>query len=210
MTRVAVYVRVSTDKQAEEGVSLDAQEARCRAYATLYNLDVVAVVRDVASAKSLARPGLTRMLAMVANGGVDAVLIVKLDRLTRSVRDLGTLVESYFAEGKAALLSVNDQIDTRSAGGRLVLNVLTSVAQWEREAIGERTKAAIAHQKAVGTYSGGRPLAYPAAVVERARALRDGGASVAAVTDALNAEGVRTAKGTPLARAQVYRLLDAA
>src|SRR5216684_2636542 len=85
----------------------------------------------------LDRPGLQRALAMLKAGEGEALLGVKLDRLTRSVVDLGTLVERYFVPGKAALLSVGEQIDTRSAAGRLVLNVLASVSQWEREAIGE-------------------------------------------------------------------------
>jgi hypothetical protein len=69
---------------------------------------------------------------MLKEGEAEALLVVKLDRLTRSVVDLGTLVERYFAPGKAALLSVGEQIDTRSAAGRLVLNVLASVSQIER------------------------------------------------------------------------------
>jgi DNA invertase Pin-like site-specific DNA recombinase len=84
-----------------------------------------------------------------------APLVVKLQRLTRSVRDLGHLVEKYFAPGKAALLSVSEQIDTRSAGGRPVLNVLASVGQWEREAIGERTATAMQHKAAQSEYTGG-------------------------------------------------------
>lgn len=79
---------------------------------------------------------------MLRAGKAEAILVVKLARLTRSVKDLGDLVERYFASGKWALLSVSEQIDTRSAAGRLVLNVLASVAQWEREATGERTSAA--------------------------------------------------------------------
>ena len=82
------------------------------------------------SAKSLDRPGLQRALGMLKAGEAEALLVVKLDRLTRSVVDLGTLVERYFAPGKAALLSVGEQIDTRSAAARLVLNVLASVSQW--------------------------------------------------------------------------------
>src|SRR5256885_8718569 len=86
----------------------------------------------------------------------EALLIVKLDRLTRSVVDLGSLVERYFAPGKAALLSVGEQIDTRSAAGRLVLNVLASVSQWEREPIGERTATAMQHKAKQGEYTGGQ------------------------------------------------------
>jgi hypothetical protein len=123
-------------------VSLDAQRAKVKAYAELYDLELAEVIVDAGeSAKSLDRPGLKRALGMLKAGEAEALLVVKLDRLTRSVVDLGTLVERYFAPGKAALLSVGEQIDTRSAAGRLVLNVLASVSQWEREAIGERTCA---------------------------------------------------------------------
>jgi len=129
-TRTIAYLRVSTDKQADRGVSPDAQRAKLKAYAELYELDLVEVIVDAGhSAKSLDRLGVQRALGMLKAGDAEALLVVKLDRLTRSVVDLGTLVERYFAPGKAALLSVGEQIDTRSAAGRLVLNVLASVSQ---------------------------------------------------------------------------------
>src|SRR5256712_4472350 len=157
-TKTIAYLRVSTDKQADRGVSLDAQRAKLRAYAELYELDLREVVIDAGeSAKSLDRPGLQRALAMLKSGEAEAFLVVKLDRLTRSVVDLGTLVERYFSPGKAALLSVGEQIDTRSAAGRLVLNVLASVSQWERETIGERTAVAMQHKAEQGEYCGGDP-----------------------------------------------------
>src|SRR5580698_4050355 len=157
-TRTVAYLRVSTDKQADRGVSLDAQRAKVAAYAELYDLELVDVIVDAgASAKTLDRPGLARALGMLRKGGeADALLVVKLDRLTRSVRDLGELVERHFAPGRAALMSVGEQIDTRSAAGRLVLNVLASVSQWEREAIGERTSVAMQHMASQGEYTGGR------------------------------------------------------
>lgn len=158
MTRTVAYLRVSTDKQADTGVSLDAQRAKVDAYAQLYDLDLVAVEVDAGiSAKTLRRPALDRALAMLDAGDAEALLVVKLDRLTRSVKDLGELVERYFASGDCALLSVSEQIDTRSAAGRLVLNVLASVSQWEREAIGERTAAAMAHKRSRREYCGGEP-----------------------------------------------------
>jgi len=114
-TRTIAYLRVSTDKQADRGVSLDAQRAKLKAYAELYELDLVEIIVDAGqSAKSLDRPGLQRALAMLKAGEAEALLVVKLDRLTRSVVDLGTLVERYFAPGKAALLSVGEQIDRQS------------------------------------------------------------------------------------------------
>lgn len=164
-TRAVAYLRVSTVEQAEQGVSLDAQRAKVEAYAALYDLELVAVEIDAGVSakgyrggleKTLARrPGLDRALGLLRAGEADALLVVKLDRLTRSVRDLGALVEHYFAS-RWALVSVSEQIDTRSAAGRLVLNVLASVAQWEREATGERTSAALAHKRARGEYTGGR------------------------------------------------------
>jgi len=155
-TKTIAYLRVSTDKQADRGVSLDAQRAKVAAYGELYDLELAEIIVDAGeSAKSLDRPGLQRALAMLKAGEAEALLVVKLDRLTRSVVDLGTLVERYFAPGKAALLSVGEQIDTRSAAGRLVLNVLASVSQWEREAIGERTATAMQHKAKQGEYTGG-------------------------------------------------------
>jgi len=157
-TKTIAYLRVSTDKQADRGVSLDAQRAKLKAYAELYELDLVEIIVDAGhSAKSVDRPGLQRALGMLKVGEAEALLVVKLDRLTRSVVDLGTLVERYFAPGKAALLSVGEQIDTRSAAGRLVLNVLASVSQWEREAIGDgRPRSCSTRRSRASTPAGGR------------------------------------------------------
>jgi DNA invertase Pin-like site-specific DNA recombinase len=159
--KAIAYLRVSTEDQAAKGVSLQAQRAKVAAYADLYDLELIAVIEDAGvSAKTLDRPGLRQALAMLARGEARALVVMKLDRLTRSVRDLGALVDSYFAAGKNALLSVSEQIDTRSAAGRLVLNVLASVAQWEREAIVERTTVALAHKRSRGERVGSIPYGY--------------------------------------------------
>jgi site-specific DNA recombinase len=230
-TRAVAYVRVSTDKQADHGVSLDAQEAKVRAYASLYDIDLVEIVVDAGvSAKTLDRPGLAKVLGMVKRRTVDAVLVCKLDRLTRSVSDLGRLVEDHFSEKKnsskkaAALLSVEEQIDTRTAGGRLVLNVLGSVAQWEREAIGERTKTAMRHKASQGEYTGGKaPYGFQVAsdgvhleeceaeqaVMRIARALRDEGLSLRKVAALLAERGMLTREGNTFAAHQVTRLVAA-
>lgn len=155
MTKAIGYIRVSTDKQADKGVSLEAQQAKLRAYAELYDLELVDVVIETGSAKSIQREGLQAALKRLEAGEAAALVVTKLDRLTRSVADLGRLVETYFQ--RFALLSVSEQIDTRSAAGRLVLNVLASVSQWEREVIGERTSAAMQHMRAEGQYTGGKP-----------------------------------------------------
>ena len=127
------YIRVSTDEQSTNGVSLAEQRAKIKGYANLYGLTLVAVIEDAGqSAKSMDRPGLRQVLDMLGKGMVEAVVVSKLDRLTRSVRDLGQLLDEQFgAQGKAALLSVSEQIDGRSAGGRMVLNLLATVSQWK-------------------------------------------------------------------------------
>lgn len=153
--RVCAYIRVSLEKMAESGVSLEMQAEKVRAYAALYNLEIVELVADAGeSAKTLDRPGLTRALSLLSSGKAEGLLVWKLDRLTRSVRDLGTLIDGVLS--RTVLISVSEQIDTRSAGGRLVLNVLMSVSQWEVEATGERTSAAMRAMSARGEYVGGR------------------------------------------------------
>lgn len=225
-TKVVGYVRVSTEQQADGGVSLDAQRAKLTAYAVALDLDLVAIVEDAGvSAKSLNRPGLIRVLAMLDANEAEGVLVAKLDRLTRSVRDLGDLVERYFAS-RCSLLSVSDSIDTRTAAGRLVLNVLTSVAQWEREATGERTRDALAHLKREGVRLGRPGLGWARSdetdadgrrvvsevtdegeTVERIVALRAEGASLRAIVAMLDAEGRKTKRGGQWAAETVRKVL---
>src|SRR5579863_5363705 len=154
------YVRVSTDKQAEQGVSLNAQAEKIRAMAVVHSTELAEIIVDGGeSAKSLNRPGMARLLAMIDAGEVKTVIIAKLDRLTRSVADLAELLERFERRG-VALVSVADSLDTRSAAGRLVLNIMVSVSQWEREAIGERTRDAMSHKRANGERVGTVPFGY--------------------------------------------------
>ena len=215
------YARVSTEKQADEGVSLEAQEAQVRAYATLYGLDIVKVIVDAGeSAKTLDRPGIKRALDMIAAGEATGLLVAKLDRLTRSVRDLGTLINTTFA--KADLFSVSEQVDTRSASGRLVLNVLSSVSQWEREIVAERTSTAMQHMRAQGKYTGG-PVPYgyrlegdslveveaEQQTIDRARELRSNkNIALRAVAKALAAEGRFARNGHEFVAQQIANMTD--
>src|ERR1022692_1496167 len=154
------YVRVSTDKQADRGVSLEAQAEKIRAMAVVHSVALAEIIVDGGeSAKSLNRPGMARLLAMVDAGEVRTVIIAKLDRLTRSVKDLCTLLERFERRG-VALVSVAESLDTSSAAGRLVLNIMTAVSQWEREAIGERTRDAMRHKRSNGERVGNIPYGY--------------------------------------------------
>lgn len=219
-TKVVAYVRVSTDKQVEKGVSLEAQQEKLFSYASLYDMEIVeTVVEEGASAKTLEREGLKRALRMLEQGQVEGILVVKLDRLTRSVRDLGYLLEKYF--NRYALLSVSEQIDTRSAAGRLVLNVLVSVAQWEREAIGERTRDAMQHLKAMGEYTGGFvPYGFKLlekgkleinpreqGIINIAKNLRQRGLSFRKICKEMTGRKLLNRSGTPFMPTQVYRMV---
>ena len=144
------YVRVSTEKQADVGISLEAQTEKIQAMAVVQGLELDEVIIDAGeSAKSLSRPGMERLLQLVDSGAAETVIVAKLDRLTRSVKDLAELLEHFNRRG-ASLVSVAESLDTGSASGRLVLNIMTAVSQWEREAIGERTRDALRHKKAKG------------------------------------------------------------
>lgn len=154
---VVVYVRVSTDEQAREGLSLEVQRARCLDYARALGLEVVGVFEDAGrSGRSLERPGVQAALAAAIEQRA-ALLVYALDRLTRSVRDLGALLEEVQG-GVLELVSVTDNLNTSSAAGRLVVHVLGAVAQWQREAGNERVKDALAHARASGARLGALPL----------------------------------------------------
>jgi DNA invertase Pin-like site-specific DNA recombinase len=132
---------------AAQGVSLAAQEARIAAYCAAMGFGECEVVADRgASAKSLERPALRTLLDRVRDGSVATVIVVKLDRATRSVRDLADLLD-LFAKHNTALISVAETLDTSTAGGRMVVNMLGVISQWEREAIAERTATALAHKR---------------------------------------------------------------
>lgn len=226
--RVVCYLRVSTEEQASRGVSLDAQRDKLADYCRLYGHEITATVSDEGlSGKTLDRPGLRAALAMLKARSVDGLAIVKLDRLTRSVSDLGGLIETYFSNGHGALLSVGEQIDTATAAGRFMLNVLGSVAQWERETIGERTATALRHKRAKGEafnhtplgfdrieeQAGGKtvarlvPNAAELATVARIKAARAGGASLGGIAAALNADGIKGKQGGAFHASTIAKVL---
>jgi site-specific DNA recombinase len=190
------YARVSTAEQAAEGVSLRAQQAKIEAYAVVKDWSVAEVIRDEgASAKSLQRPGLARLLALVKAGGVGAVVVAKLDRLTRSVSDMDKLMK-LLAHKHVALVSLQESLDATTATGRLMMNLLASVSQWEREVIGERTSDALQHLKAQGQRYCHTVYDNPEGIALMHR-LRAEGYSYARIAEHFNTVGIPTAQGRP-------------
>jgi site-specific DNA recombinase len=214
------YIRVSTDRQAEQGVSLEAQDAKVGAMATMQGAKLDEVIVDSESAKSLNRPGLQRLLSLVKSGKVRSVIIAKLDRLTRSVKDLCDLLE-LFDKKNVALVSVAESLDTASAAGRLVITIMGAVSQWEREAIGERTRDALRHKKSNGECVGNIVYGYrlakegkhlepelkEQAVVVAIRRLRKRGQSLRGIAATLNRQGHRTRRGSEWRLESVNRIV---
>lgn len=162
-TLVAVYRRVSTAEQAQSGLGLSDPLERCRAYVRAMGMDddsEVRVFTDAGvSAKSLERPALGKLMELVEKGRVKSVVVLKTDRIARRTIDLLRLVELFDRRG-VSFASVREQLDTSSSTGRLVLTILGAVAQAEREAIAERTKAAIAAKLRQGYAHGWCPLGW--------------------------------------------------
>lgn len=194
MSTAILYSRVSTDDQAESGLGLSDQQTRLNAWATMTGTDeTISMVDEGQSGKSLDRPAMTKALAMLTNGDASTLVVMKLDRLTRSTRDLGELMERA-QQDRWALVILDLGVDTSTASGKLVANVMVSVAQWERETTVERTKAALAAKKSQG-HRLGRVPEIPAATRNRIAEDRAIGLSMAKIADRLNAEGVPTARG---------------
>jgi DNA invertase Pin-like site-specific DNA recombinase len=222
--RVAGYSRVSSEDQARDGVSLEAQREKIRLLAELHGLELAEMVTDAAvSARTLDRPGLSRVLALLDAGEVGGVVVFKLDRLTRSLGDWSYLIDHYFGErGGGSLMSVSESIDTRTAGGRMVLNIMMTVAQWERETIVERTRGAMAFKRGRGERISGRvpygsrladdgrtltPAPDEAAAAAEAAALQAAGWSLRRIAAELDRRGVPTKMGAPWTFSGVRSLL---
>jgi DNA invertase Pin-like site-specific DNA recombinase len=192
--RAVGYLRVSTDEQADTGAGLAAQRASVTAEAQRRGWELVEISTDTASGRSRAgRPALTRALSLVASGEADVLIVAKLDRLSRSLRDFADVLATAQREGWF-LVALDLGVDLSTPAGEFLAHVMASAAQWERRIIGQRTREALAMKRAAGVRLG-RPAALPDPVVARIVHRRAAGDSLAVIADALNAENVATAQG---------------
>ncbi len=229
MTAVG-YSRVSTDKQDN---SSGAQNQRIRAYALLHEIELTHVEEDSDEfSGDLDRPGIQRVLKMVREKHVDAVIITKLDRISRSVADTSELMELFRKTG-VKLIDIAQSLDMSCATGRLVVNMRAAIAQWEREMIGERTSEGLQNLKAQGFPAGPAPYGWQAqertpgekerkvrklmipnleeqAILKRIGELRAQNKSWTTIADALNAEKYKTRSGGPWPHTGVARRYDEA
>ena len=158
VTECLAYIRVSTEEQADSGLSLENQRARIRAQAEANGWTLAAVFEDAGvSAKSLNRPALRAALKELRPGRV--LVALKLDRFTRSVPDLYEL-DALVSERGGEWASVSEHIDTTTATGRMMRTFIATIAEWERGIISERTAAALGEKKKRQEHLGAPPLGY--------------------------------------------------
>ena len=157
------YCRVSTEEQGQEGHSLEEQQLRIKAYCDAHpDLELVGMVQEVGSAKSLNRAQLQNCLHKLDKGEADGIIIVALDRLTRNLQDLLHIVGVYFRPKKEQdhrnLVSISEHLDLETPTGRMLVYFIGIFAQWQRERISEHSKRISAHLKADGRRYNAQPL----------------------------------------------------
>ena len=192
--QVVGYVRVSTEKQTDSGAGIEAQRRTIEAECERRGWQLEEIVEDDGfSGKSLKRPGLQGAIQMLARGERGALMVAKLDRLSRSVKDFCELVDMSRHDGwKLVVLDCN--VDTSTPAGEMLAGVMAQFAQFERRMIGLRTKEALAVKRSQGVVLGRRPEV-AADVEKRIGKMRRDGATLAAIADRLNSDGVATARG---------------
>ncbi len=196
MSKTIAYVRCSTEEQAESRAGLEAQRAAILAEAARRGWDEanLTFIEDAGfSGKDLNRPGIAAALDALRHHRADTLVVSKLDRLSRSMLDFAGLMDRASRE-KWALVALDLGVDTGTPQGEMVAAVMAVFAQFERRLIGQRTKDALAARKAAGVRLG-RPRLIPEGVVARIVAERSSGATLRAVVEGLNRDGVPTANG---------------
>ena len=214
------YIRVSTDGQAQDGVSLDAQRSKIEAWCSLNDYELAAVHVDAGiSGKNCNRPGLQDALADCRKGS--ALVVYSLSRLSRSVRDTMDIGDKLAKVG-ADLVSLSEKIDTTSASGKMVFRLLAVMNEFERDQISERTKSALQHKKAKGERVGSVAYGYrldsdgvtliededEQLVIAAVHGYRDAGVSLRTIVTRLDEQGYRSRSGKPLQLTQVARIAN--
>ncbi len=203
--RAIGYIRVSTEGQAQDGVSLAAQEAKIRAWAELNDCSEVEIHVDagISGKRADNRPALQDALAACGKG--DALVVYSLSRLARSTLDTIVIAQRLQRLG-ADLVSLSEKIDTTTAAGKMVFRMLAVLAEFERDQVAERTTMALAHKKAKGERTGEVPYGFRVApdgirlepepqeqiAVAKAKALRAAGQSLREIAAALASEGFKS------------------
>ena len=220
--RACVYTRVSTDAQGEDGkVSLHEQERMAKACIESKGWEYIRTYEDNGySGRTTDRPALQQMLSDIEKGEVNAVVIYKLDRLSRKQRDTLSIIEEYLLRNNVDLVSLYETLDTTSPWGRAMIGVLSSFNQLESENIALRTAMGRYATAREGGYAGGKPpLGYKAEngnlvivpeeaeIVRLVFSLRAQGMTLMGITDELNKRGYRSKKGNQFKHSAIQTIL---
>lgn len=161
MKTAAIYIRVSTDAQREEGYSIEAQKEQLTAFCVAKGIKKYKYYIDGGfSGSSLDRPAIKELISDIENGKISMVLVYKLDRLSRSQKDTLYLIEDVFNPKDVDFVSLNESMDTATPMGRLMLGILSAFAQLERENIRERTRMGMLERVKEGYWMGGGKIPY--------------------------------------------------
>jgi DNA invertase Pin-like site-specific DNA recombinase len=192
--RALCYTRVSTSEQAESGAGLAAQRTAVLGEVERRGWTLVELVEDAGhSSATLDRPGISAVLARLDRNEADALVVAKLDRLTRSIKDFGDLADRARRK-KWAIVALDLGVDMTTPAGELVASVVAGTAQYERRIIGQRTKEALAARRAAGVRLG-RPMRTPSETVRRIVDDRANGLTLKAIAEGLTADGIPTVHG---------------
>ena len=217
-----VYTRVSTTEQAVEGYSIEEQDRMCKAAIESKGWTYIKTFSDPGiSGRTMKREGLQDMIEAINNGDIQAVVIYKLDRLSRKQRDTMTIIEDVFLKNDVALVSLNETLDTSTPWGRAMIGILSSFNQMESENIQQRTLMGREAKANEGGYAGGKPpLGYKAdngklvivpeeaEIVRLVFRLRKEGGTLIGIADELNKRGYRTRKGFEFKHSAIQTILN--
>lgn len=187
------YLRVSTREQADSGLGLDAQRRTIAAEAERRGWSVHWITDDGYTARNLKRPGIREAMRVLRRGEASALVVAKLDRLSRSLPDFGATLDLARRQ-KWALVALDLGVDMTTPNGRLVANIIAAVAEWESETIGARTADAMAEAKLRGVRFGRDRMTDPA-VVDRIVAEREAGTPFHRIAAGLDRDGVPRPNG---------------
>lgn len=219
--KVAIYARVSTEEQASEGYSINAQLQTLRQYANLYNWEIVdEYVDEGISGKNITgRPAMQRLVADVEQEKFQAVLVWKISRLSRNMLDTLTLLDKFEDYG-VKFISYSENFDTSSPIGRLVVQLMASIAEMERNTLSENVKLGMKQRALEGSWNGGVIFGYDsiekelvinkeeAEVVKQIFTLYTQGKGLKAIANQLNKNGYRTKRDRHFSINGVATILD--
>ena len=221
MNKAIGYCRVSTQEQAREGISLEAQEDKIKKYAQLHGLELMEIIKDKGkSGKDLNREGIQKVIALCRGRKIQHVIVYKIDRLTRRTLDLLMLIEHIFKPNGVEFHSITEKIDTSTPQGKFFLTIVGAMAQMERDLISERTREALRYKKQhLQVYSRIPPLGFDRdngrlkpndhelKIVQLIYDLKQKGLSYQAIVDYLNAFKIPPKRGGSWSTSTVWGIL---